>query len=329
MAVQPKSTLHIRCGQDIEQGLREAGLQGDFLDFSDPYCQGPVRGIPHADFLVERSAFIAGAYGLDLSEVTARQSERYEALRHAHDYDQITLWFEHDHFDQLILAYVLNHFADLSSLPQIDLVWVEDYPVLPRFTGLGQLGPNDLKAVWENRVRVTQDHIRLGKEVWCALTMATPTMLATIAHAGTPAIKPMAGAIERHLDELPSSSHGLGLTEALSLRILAEKGELSAGAMFGQLMLGYEPRPYLGDLMYWHELDRLVRGGAARIVADGKTYAQKVLQLTELGERLLAADEDWTDHMPGPRFVGGVEINPGEPHWRRFPGGALELVGQA
>ncbi|WP_417460190.1 DUF1835 domain-containing protein [Kordiimonas sp.] len=326
MATRSKSTLHIRCGQDIEQALQEAGMEGDFLDFSDPYCQGPVRGIAHADFLVERSAFIASAYGIDPAEVTARQSRRYEALRHAHDYDTITLWFEHDHFDQLILAHVLNHFADLSSLPEIDLVCVDDYPVLPRFTGLGQLGPSDLKAVWEKRVRVTQDHIRLGKEVWCALTMATPNMLATIAHAGTPAVPPMAGAIDRHLDELPSSRHGLGLTETLSLRILAEKGVISAGAMFSQLMLRYETRPYLGDLMYWHELDRLVRGGAAEVVTAGKTYAQNMLRLTELGERILTAGEDWLDYMPEPRFVGGVEIAPSKPHWRRFPKGNIKLV---
>ncbi len=327
MATRSKSTLHIRCGQDIEKALQDAGFEGDFLDFSDPYCQGPVRPLPHADFLRERSDFIANAYDIAPNEVNARQSRRYEALRHAHDYDNITLWFEHDHYDQLILAYVLNHFDSLSSLPEVDLVCVDDYPVLPRFTGLGQLGPNDLKAVWEKRVRVTQDHIRLGKEVWCALTMATPSMLATVLHEGTPAIPPMAGAIDRHLDELPSSRHGLGLTETLSLRILAEKGAITAGKMFGQLMLRYEPRPYLGDLMYWHELDRLVRGGAAEIVTCGASFAEHTLALTTLGERILMTEEDWLDYMPEPRFVGGVEIAPGKPHWRRFPKGNLKLVG--
>src|SRR5262245_46126652 len=33
-------TLHLRCGSDIRQTLRDAGFSGDFLEHSNPYCQG-------------------------------------------------------------------------------------------------------------------------------------------------------------------------------------------------------------------------------------------------------------------------------------------------
>ena len=36
------ATLHIRCGADIAPTLRQAGFLGDFLEYSDPLCQGPV-----------------------------------------------------------------------------------------------------------------------------------------------------------------------------------------------------------------------------------------------------------------------------------------------
>ena len=39
-------TLHIRCGSDIRDTLRESGLAGDFLEYSDPVCQGPVPDVP-------------------------------------------------------------------------------------------------------------------------------------------------------------------------------------------------------------------------------------------------------------------------------------------
>jgi len=52
-------TLHIRCGSDIRNGLRRAGFGGAFLEFSDPYCLGPVRN--SGSLLAERAAFLAAA----------------------------------------------------------------------------------------------------------------------------------------------------------------------------------------------------------------------------------------------------------------------------
>src|SRR5690606_35105684 len=37
-----RPTLHLRCGSDIRTTLRLAGFAGDFLEVSDPVCQGPV-----------------------------------------------------------------------------------------------------------------------------------------------------------------------------------------------------------------------------------------------------------------------------------------------
>ncbi len=326
MGLDSKNTLHIRCGSDIEVALRDAGFEGDFLDFSDPYCQGPVHDLPLGEFIAERAAFIAAAYGLPEGEVKARQRERYDALRQAAAYEHIVLWFEHDHFDQLILAYILKHLHDYRDMPPVELVCVYDYPVLPRFTGLGQLGPKDLAAVWESRKDVTEEQTAFGAEVWKALTAESPKALADMVKAGTSAVPTMREALDRHLDELPSTRHGLSLTETLSLRILAEKSRIKAGAMFGQLTLRYEPLPYLGDLMYWYELDRLVRGGAAEIVENAEAWPDKVLGLTTRGERILMTEEDWLDHMPDPRFVGGVEITPGQPVWRRDNKGRVVLT---
>ncbi|TNE66697.1 MAG: DUF1835 domain-containing protein [Alphaproteobacteria bacterium] len=326
MALDSKRTLHIRCGQDIEGGLREAGFVGDFLDFSDPFCQGPVHDLPVDEFVQMRSAFIADAYGLPPDEVMVEQERRYSALDAVKAYDNLVLWFEHDHYDQLILAYLLKRLGELQGGPATELVCIDDYPVLPRFTGLGQLGPKDLLAIWEQRVPVGPAQYALGSAVWRALASPSPEGLLDFAQGGTPAVPQMAGAIDRHLSELPSSRHGLSLTETLSLRILAEQGFTSGGRMFAALMLRYEPRPYLGDLMYWYELDRLVRGGAAVIRTDADSWRDRVLALSPLGERILMTEDDWLAHIPAPRHVGGVVITRGKPAWRRLPRGGVKLM---
>lgn len=52
-------TLHVRCGSDIKSTLQEAGFVGDFLEYSDPLCQGPVVGDGH--WLDRRADFLFGA----------------------------------------------------------------------------------------------------------------------------------------------------------------------------------------------------------------------------------------------------------------------------
>jgi hypothetical protein len=80
-------TLHVRCGSDIETTLRDAGFTGDFLEYSDPLCQGPVLDEP--DWLARRSAFIAETYGagagMDEAQIATKLARAEEDLQQAAD----------------------------------------------------------------------------------------------------------------------------------------------------------------------------------------------------------------------------------------------------
>src|SRR5690606_24610061 len=94
-------TLHVRCGSDIRLVLAEARLEGDFLEFSDPVCQGPTpSGLPEAEFREARARFIADNYGLSIGEARRRLEREASGLAAAGDYERIVLWFEHDLYDQ-------------------------------------------------------------------------------------------------------------------------------------------------------------------------------------------------------------------------------------
>lgn len=310
-------TLHIRCGSDIEPALREAGFEGGFLDFSDPFCQGPVRDLPPEDFLQERGAFVAEAYGLDPAEVFKKQRLRYARLANAAASDSIVLWFEHDSYDQLILAYLLKHFGGLEEKPDIELICIDDYPVEPRFIGLGQLGPAALTDLWQTRQPVTDAQYKLGAAVWAALVEPTPHNLVRLVQAGTPALPQCAGALKRHLQELPARGSGLSLTEELTLKVLDSDGPLTGGKIFGALMRTHEPLPYLGDLMYWYDLARLIEGGAIA-AGPGEEIHQREMTLTDLGQACIGGKADWMAHVKADRFVGGIKVAPdGSKVWRR------------
>lgn len=314
-------TIHIRCGSDIRAGLKAAGFIGDFVEFADPYCHGPV---PAGENLPEvRAQFVSKAYGLPIAETRARQRREATALAEAITRDRVVLWFEHDSYDQLILARILALLDQRRDAREgtggIELICIDRFPVITRFNGLGQLSPAALRMLWQQRRPVTPQMLTLGSSVWDALRQQSPEALYAIARSGTPALPEMAPALLRHLQELPGLDDGLGLTERLTLAMLAEE-TMTGGQLFRKLQLETEPLPYLGDLMYWSFLSDLENADdpaiETEVTAQPQVWPDRKILLTPLGEQLAAGRADFQSHGPRARWVGGVEVSSRAAPWR-------------
>ena len=313
-----RPTLHLRCGSDIQEGLKRAGFAGDFLEFADPYCQGPVPR--DGDFVDIRARFIAEAYGFPLREIRERQTREYAALADAAArFPRIVLWFEHDSYDQLILAKILAHFAEAGRPRTLELICIDRFPAIARFNGLGQLSPVALRTLWERRAPVTEAQLDLGTAVWQALRAPSPQALFAIAAPGTPALPEMAPALTRHLMELPWTVDGLSLTERLALQQL-DASPMTVGRIFAALHREAEPLPFLGDLMFWSVLRDMQSVSEPPYAVEPATASEpwphRKLVLTETGKELLAGRLDWLSLGPKERWVGGVRIAPDTPGWR-------------
>jgi hypothetical protein len=316
-------TLHIRCGSDIRHNLELAGFRGMFLEFADPFCQGPVPDLPLPLMVQKRADFIADAYGLTPNQAMAREQAEYAALAQSGDFKHIVLWFEHDSYDQLILAFLLDFFGFLRPDAKVELICVDRVPGVENFRGLGQLEPDRLGELWEKaRQPVSDTFYDLGRKVWAAIRSSDPTDLATLARSpsNTRPIPIMAGALQRHLQELPSTVNDLGLTQQLVLEILAEHGDLPAGRVFGRLMRDKDPLPWLGDTMFWHVLEdmRQTEGATLFDIDDASLpWQDRVLTLTETGAQVMRGEKRFFEFYRGTRWVGGVEVSANGPcpHW--------------
>lgn len=314
-----RRTLHIRCGHDIGEALTLAGFEGRFLEYSNPFCQGPVT--PDGDWLARRADFLAEAYGGEMDrlrdEICAGLMAEEEGLAQAADYERVVLWFEHDSYDQLILARVLAAFAEMRGRPRIELVSTDSFPGAERFIGIGQLPPEALHMLFVSRTRVSAAQLALGARIWAALRAGDPTDLWTIAENGALPLPFMGAALHRHLQELPGVEDGLSLTQRLILRILHDRGRLTAGRIFAALMRDYEPLPWLGDLMFWHILRemRLIADPLLEI-APGEDWPKREVSLTDAGRACLDGRLDYMSLSPPERWVGGVRLLPGAPVWR-------------
>ena len=313
-----EATLHVRCGSDIRDGLKEAGFIGDFLEFSDPFCQGPVPDLPRDAFIETRAAFIAGAFELSNDAALERLRREYDALNRLGQYDHVVLWFEHDSYDQLILAFLMDAIATLQPETNIDVISVNHAPeseAIDRFIGLGQLSPDGLIWCWNtHRTPLDTDMLTFGSNVWKALRKDTPNDLKTLAEIGNAPLPDMPNALKRHLAELPDPETGLGLTQKLTLQIIKDHGPLPLGKVFGHLMRSYDPLPCLGDLMFWSEIQWMMdcQDPLFRLSpADENTYwAERTITLTNTGHETLTGKRNFLDNFTGVRWVGGIQITP-------------------
>ena len=305
--------LHIRCGTDIQETLPAAGFGGDFLAFYDPYAHGPLPATDSLDeFLEVRAGYISAGLHPDHDEVINNLHQQYAALERVCDYDVAYLWFEHDSFDQLILAKLLDVFGDAARRPRrLQLVSVTHFPGVDKFIGIGQLTPEQLLEVSANFSDVTAEQYALGQTVWAALCSPTADALHDIIASGTPALPTMAIALQRHLKELPAEHNGLSLAEDLTLQILQKEGGMSAAQLFNWYTNHYEPLPFMGDSSYWLLLAGLATSNepAIRLDKQGENPDQWHVELNDLGAQLLAGEVNWIDLNGIDRWVGGIHLN--------------------
>lgn len=258
------NTLHIRCGSDIQRGLQAAGFIGDFLEFSDPFCQGPVGG--DGDWTARRNAFLSTHYEIPLADLQQRQTLAYKRLGSVSRYAHIVLWFEHDNYDQLILAYLLTRLADANLGTRLELICISVFAGIEPFIGLGQLSPDQLEQLYtEQRQVVSAAQYQEASKLWYAFEQGNLTELNRIIRQGTQALPFLAAALKRQMQELPWTDCGMGLTLQLTLQMLRDKGPCTCGQLFRELTLKLEPLPHLGDLMFWALLKQAAVQGLIEI----------------------------------------------------------------
>ncbi|MDO9710463.1 hypothetical protein [Paracraurococcus lichenis] len=290
------STLHLRCGDDLREVLPRAGLAGDYLCFSDPVCVGPAED--HGDLLAwlgMRARYVALHAGQDAGQVRLRLGREYAALNGLQRYDAVHLWFEHDLWDQAALIRILSLVAEKRQLR--GRLWlmpadgVRTFPEMPE-AELAALRPAPL----------TDLQIEQAAEAWDAFAAPDPRALEALSRRAL-ALPFLAAAMRRHLRDLPWTSDGLGETERMVLRAVAE-GAATEGQVHAALR-GADAVFHVTDLITREVIGRL------RIGPKRPLLAKDPLRLSPQGEALLAGA---ARHRPPPRAHAGIAVLP-DPPW--------------
>jgi hypothetical protein len=315
--------LNITNGDSAAGTLSEAGVEGKIISWRDVLHEGPVDSSLSLEELSKgRARFISEQGWDDFAHVSGDFAERDRVIRHLDYFDEVVLWFEDDLYDQLQLIQLLDFFGRGAARGKTLSVIVVDGYIPP-------LSTDEIKKLDKARQRATPEQLELAKRAWKAFGSEDPTSISRLLDESTTALKYLAPALRRHLEEFPSTDNGLSRSEREALSAI-QAGHSTPVAAFLEVARKQESI-FLGDIIFYSYLDRLSgRTNALITWKDGtpviaptsersREFVEGELTLTPLGREVLAGRQDWQRINTRTRWLGGVEIKPGEGGWRWDP----------
>jgi hypothetical protein len=258
--------LHITNGDAAGDMLKEIfGSGNEILCWRDVLHDGPLTLAPLEAHRRRRARFLADtllAIGDEslgdspFDRIHADLLARDRTMAALEDYDAVTLWFEHDLYDQLQIAEILHRLATLKQpLQKLSLICIDHHPEVPRFHGLGNLNPAQLAALYPSRRPVSERQLAAGRRLWQALCAPDPQSISALVTQGYDGLPFMSAALRRYCQEFPNRHNGLTRTQSLLLKTI--------GAPLPDLPLLRHHLQRQADLQWQAETGRLPAGESA------------------------------------------------------------------
>ena len=299
-------TLNITNGDSAVDIMLRAGITGKLLPWQDVLHDGPVPpGLMLEELSKVRASFIADRGWASLEAVQQVFKYRDHVLESSEQYEKVILWFEHDLYDQLQILQILDWFHQHRPIKtELSIICLDQY--------LGMMSPEQMVALCQHELAVTEEQLVLASTAWSAFRCATPENWHALLQTDTRALPYLSGAITRLLEEYPHCRHGLSRTAWQALNIIAQ-GEMRPGRVFG-LYQETEERKFMGDASFWVLLNELLESDPPLLrLSEGETLTLppspgQSLMITPAGEKVLAGKNNWLNSVELDRWIGGVHL---------------------
>lgn len=312
------SELIITNGDAAAAILTAAGIGGRVLPWRDVLHEGPLVPAPDLESLSDvRAGFLAERFDIPFAEARADFLAR-DAVVKAHVlFGEVSIWLEHDLYDQLQLLQILHFFEGEGRTVGLRLVQANDF--------LSTQQPETVLRFEANAVDVTKEMLETAGSLWRALTSPSPQPLIAALRAPTGAFPYMRPALGRFIEELPSLKGGLSRTERIIASTIAN-GPVTPREVFHRL-LASEDAPFMGDWSGFRALDDLAFAGEPLVSGlddkypcqgaadDVEVYLETPLSLTRFGRSVLAGETDMIAVNGIDRWWAGTHLT-GHDCWR-------------
>lgn len=286
--------LIITNGDEAADLLAASGRTASILPWRDILHEGPLaaKGLEALSDL--RAQFLSQRFGFDFAEIRAEFGARDAVLRQHEHFERIEIWLEHDLYDQLQLAQLVDFFAAEGRSEGVFLVQADHF--------LGQERAETIGRFADRARELNPQMLSAGRAAWAELCADTPRPAFRRLFTAPGPFPFLVPAIRRFLEELPAPRTGLGRSESVLLKAIAEY-EVTPKSLFPMVLAG-EPAAFMGDWSFFRLLEDLafveeplLAGLGERFQPFGEddrrlAYLDSPLILTPFGRAVLAGMED-------------------------------------
>ena len=318
-SLQPGYNLIITNGDAAGELLRKAFTETEVLPWRDVLHDGPVPLTDSLEDLSElRANYLAERGWGDPDTLMENFRARDRGLAHHEAFETVTLWFEHDLYDQLQLLQILDWFRqNPPGAGGLYLVQADDF--------LGTQSVERLAGLAGRRKPVSDAQLQLSGVAWQAFCQATPESWAGLLSGNLSALPYLEQAVRRMLQELPAAQLGLARTQYQILMAINEG--VDTPRMLFAAVERMEEAAFMGDWSFWGWLDGLASDPGALIERfngpfspdmtqdEFMAYVSSPLRLTALGLKVLGGGAYYTDTARIDRWMGGTHVT-NENLWR-------------
>lgn len=253
-----ENILHITSGDSAGGSLKQAGLPGEIFVWHDILYDGPRNaGWPDEETLNARAVFLqeSTAGGVGRESTLEMLRDQYGKLAKAAAYDSVVLWFDACLFDQSMLAHILTC-LHLKGAVNVELLCIDAFPGIEPFNGHGQLSPEQLASLYDDRCPVTDEQFRFAEVVDKAFATQDVDSFCELAKMPGSPLPWVAAAVARWMQEQPDPERGLGRLEELALAAVGDGCE-TPGEIFASVAAADTPPQYWGDITLWARINGL------------------------------------------------------------------------
>jgi hypothetical protein len=279
--------LHITNGDSTVNAIREATRDNNVMPWRDILHEGPTpAGLTLEKMSDVRARFLADWASAKYKETRREMGVRDAALLSA---PEITLWFEHDLYDQLQLIQILSALAGRKT--EVQLICTNQY--------LGPMHAGQMAELWKQRAPVSVEQFSLGNRAWVAFCSPDRSALDELLTQDLSALPFLADALRRHMDDFPSEVNGLSRTDRQILEAVNE-GAQNLKKIFWAFQAKEQAR-FMGDTTLDLHIKKLTKVRKPLLTAPPIT-------LTEVGRKVLAGELNQIQLNGLDRWHGGVHL---------------------
>ncbi len=156
--------VHVLPGDSLVEMFGKIGLEGDVVVCRECFIDGDLKAESLEEFWQIREEFLRNSYGDKESGYTKNVTDEFIRLWNLSDGNKVNLWFERELFCQVNLWFCL--WILRNTEPEFFAVYPKIKSGDDRWTGFSALSEEDLKESFEMRVKISNDDVFLGAELW-------------------------------------------------------------------------------------------------------------------------------------------------------------------